>query len=721
MGEKGKTVRHKMQKLYQYLDGLKILRCIRGSLVLMIPVLLIGSLALVFCSLPIAGYQTIIHEFLSGALYTFFHGIYQATFGLLAVYMTMSVAVCYTQQNMSVRSHNYGTLFTSLICFFIFSGVFAEGEFQVAAFGAQGMFTAIVCALSASFLYDIISRKISMAVRLYAEGTDDTFHDMIFTIIPLGIVSGIFAVLNMLLAYVFHVSSFQMLLTNLINHIFENMGRSLGTAVLFEALLNLLWFFGIHGNDVLESACQNIFVPAIDVNNELIRQGLPATEIYSKTFFDVFVIMGGCGGVLCLLLVILFFGKRRSNRNLARFAALPMLFNISEMMVFGLPIVFNPVFLIPFLCVPVVLTLVSSFAIQMGFVPVPIHTVEWTTPILLGGYLATDSIAGSILQLINVGIGMLIYYPFVRLFEEESLRNAELRMERLVRILQESEETRNPVSLLTLRNDMGAVARGLADDLVFQMRTGLPVMYYQPQFDADGECIGAEALLRWKHSLYGMVYPPLIVKLAEESDKLLALEKSIFQAVFHDMERLCSVFGENAKISVNATGGTIQSDDFEQFLQQLKEEYPAYCRNVVIEITEQAALQINEKLIERLTRIQNLGFGLAIDDFSMGNTSIKYLQTNLFSLIKLDGALSKGVMNNSRSRDIIASIAKLSSDFGIRVLAEYVETKEQQKILADAGCCWYQGYLYSPAVPLEELEKRFSKEKKSTEKNEQTE
>lgn len=711
MGEKRKTVRHKMQKLYQYLDDLKILRCIRGSLVLMIPVLLIGSLALVFCSLPIEGYQTFIHEFLSGAIHTFFYGIYQATFGLLAIYMTMSVAVCYTQQNMSVRSHNYGTLFTSLICFFIFSGVFAEGEFQVAAFGAQGMFTAIVCALSASFLYDFISRKISMAVRLYAEGTDDTFHDMIFTIIPLGIVSGIFAVLNMLLSYVFHVSSFQMLFTSLINHIFENMGRSLWTAVLFEALLNLLWFFGIHGNDVLESACQNIFVPAIDVNSELISQGLPATEIYSKTFFDVFVIMGGCGGVLCLLLVILFFGKRRSNRNLARFAAFPMLFNISEMMVFGLPIVFNPVFLIPFLCVPVVLTLVSSFAIQMGFVPVPIHTVEWTTPILLGGYLATDSIAGSILQLINVGIGMLIYYPFVRLFEEESLRNAEFRMERLVRILQESEETRNPVSLLTLRNDMGAVARGLADDLIFQMRTGLPVMYYQSQFDVDGECIGAEALLRWKHSLYGMVYPPLIVKLAEESDKLLSLEKSVFQAVFHDMDRLYRVFGENMKISVNVTGGTIQSDDFEQFLQQLKEEYPAYCKNVVIEITEQAALQINEKLIERLTRIQNMGFGLAIDDFSMGNTSIKYLQTNLFSLIKLDGALSKGVMNNSRSRNIIASIARLSDDFGIRVLAEYVETKEQQKILEEAGCCWFQGYLYSPAVPLEELEKGLYKEK----------
>lgn len=709
MGEKSKESPHKIQMLYQYLDNSRLLRCIRGSLVLMIPVLLIGSFALVFCSLPISGYQNFIHEFLSGAINTFFQGIYQATFGLLAIYMTVSVAVCYTQQNMSIRNYNYGALFTSLICFFIFSGVFAESEFQIEALGAQGMFTAIVCALGASGLYDFVSRKISVAVRFYAEGTDDTFHSMLFTILPMGIVSGVFAVLNMILAHVFQVSGFQMLFTNLLNHIFENMGRSLGTAVLFETLLNLLWFFGIHGNDVLESVCQNIFVPAIDVNGELISQGLPATEIYSKTFFDVFVIMGGCGGVLCLLLVILFFGKRRSNRNLARFAAVPILFNISEMMVFGLPLVFNPVFLIPFLTVPVVLTLVSSLAIQLGFVPVPIHTVEWTTPVLLGGYLATDSIAGSVLQLVNIGIGMLIYYPFVKLFEEESLRNAEYRMDRLVQVLQVSEETRNPVTLLALRDDTGALARGLADDLIFTLRTGLPSMYYQPQFDEKGKCIGAEALLRWKHSLYGMIYPPLIVKLAEESDKLMWLEESVFQAVFNDMERLCETLGEDAKISINVTGGTIQSDDFEQFLKEMRERYPQYSTHVVIEITEQAALQINEKLIERLNRIRDLGFRLAIDDFSMGSTSIKYLQTNLFSLIKLDGSLSRDVMNNSRSRSIISSITKLSRDFEIRVLAEYVETEEQRKILEDAGCCWYQGYLYSPALPLEELEQKIQK------------
>lgn len=175
------------------------------------------------------------------------------------------------------------------------------------------------------------------------------------------------------------------------------------------------------------------------------------------------------------------------------------------------------------------------------------------------------------------------------------------------------------------------------------------------------------------------------------------------------MEQLCKILGEDAKISINVTGGTIQSDDFEQFLKRMRERYPQHCAHICIEITEQAALQINEKLIERLTRIRELGFGLAIDDFSMGSTSIKYLQTNLFQLIKLDGSLSRDVMNNTRSRSIISSITKLSRDFEIRVLAEYVETEEQRKILEDAGCCWYQGYLYSPAVPLGELEQKVQK------------
>lgn len=236
-------------------------------------------------------------------------------------------------------------------------------------------------------------------------------------------------------------------------------------------------------------------------------------------------------------------------------------------------------------------------------------------------------------------------------------------------------------------------------------------LFYQPQHNANHRCIGAEALLRWRHDVYGMIYPPLVIKLAEEIGKLTELEESVFRAVIEDMDRLCAALGKDARISVNVTGETIQGEEFERFLTELHSEYPEQCSHLAVEITEQAALPIDDALIDRLSRIKDMGFELEIDDFSMGSTSIKYLQTNIFSTLKLDGGLSRGVLSNPRSRDIVASIIKLSHEFGISVLAEYVENEEQRKALEDVDCTMYQGYLYSPAIPLEELEERYKKER----------
>ena len=129
----------------------------------------------------------------------------------------------------------------------------------------------------------------------------------------------------------------------------------------------------------------------------------------------------------------------------------------------------------------------------------------------------------------------------------------------------------------------------------------------------------------------------------------------------------------------------------------------------MVEITEQATLLFNEELVERLSRIKEMGYRLAIDDFSMGNTSIKYLQTNVFDIVKLDGSLTKDILYNDRTKDIIASITKLSHNFNIQVIAEFVETKEQRNALEKVECYLYQGYLYSPAVSLDKLAAAISK------------
>ena len=243
-------------------------------------------------------------------------------------------------------------------------------------------------------------------------------------------------------------------------------------------------------------------------------------------------------------------------------------------------------------------------------------------------------------------------------------------------------------------------------ELVKENGSKLPTVHYQPQYNKYNICIGAESLVYWNHSVYGNVYPPLIFKLAEETDMLIKYEKDVFRAVVRDMDKLSEILGSNAKISINVTGKTIQTDEYEEFLLRQSKKYPSKIGNIMIEVTEQAALEIDDKLIERLTRIKNMGYRLAIDDFTMGSTSVKYLQTNIFSLLKLDGQISKGVMDNDRNIEIIASITKLAHDFGIDVLAEYVESEEQKKILEVVGCNLYQGYLYGTAVPIDELAKQ---------------
>ena len=99
---------------------------------------------------------------------------------------------------------------------------------------------------------------------------------------------------------------------------------------------------------------------------------------------------------------------------------------------------------------------------------------------------------------------------------------------------------------------------------------------------------------------------------------------------------------------------------------------------------------------------------LAIDDFSMRQTSLNYLKENTFDIIKLDGSLVRGLFTQQNNREIISSLTRLAASLNLMVLAEFVETKEQREVLHEIGCDCYQGYLYSPAVFLEEDRSRDS-------------
>lgn len=694
-----------LNRAFIRMNDIRVFRCIKESLIMIVPVIMIGAFALLFKSFPFTGYQEFIKSFAGGILYTIFSYMYQATYGMMSVYMVASVAMCYASSEKNSGGYFFGPVTVSLCAFWILSGVCIDGKADFDVLGVNGIFTAMVSSVSASMLFCYIQRKFQIGNKLYARGADDIFNNMMKYLVPIIIVVLIFCILDVIICELFGISSFQEMYVLLIQKLFADMGCNLWSALFYILIEHILWFFGIHGANVLNVVDDMMFEAAALKNQELIAMGQMPSEIYTKTFFNTFVLMGGCGTTICLLLAILFLGwKRKKNRTLTKLALVPTLFNINEIVVFGLPIVFNPVLLIPFFLAPMVSLIISAAATKYGFVPIVINDIEWTTPILISGYKATGSLNGVWLQLVNLAVGTLIYCPFVRMMDQENEIVGRKNLNELEKALQLSEETRKPITVLNAKDGTGVVARLLADELEDQIGNQLPTIFYQPQYNEHGECIGAEALLRWQHPVYGLIYPPLIMKIAEELGMLVELEKDIFRAVVCDMDRLKCILGNDIKISVNVTGGTIQQDEYERFLGSMAEQYPQYHDNILIELTEQESLKIDDEFIARLTRIKNLGYKLGIDDFSMGNTSIKYLQTNVFSLIKLDGALSLDVLENARSQGIVAMIAKLSKEFDIQVLAEYVETEEQRKILEEIGCCMYQGHLYSPAINIDELQ-----------------
>lgn len=687
----------KRSDLLSKVEQLIVVRTIRSGLINLIPVLIIGAFALILKTFPVPAYQRLINEIAGGFFLELLDLVYSATFGVLSVYMTISVSRSYMRLKADQDVPEAGAVSAALLSFFILAGAYLP-DFGTDCIGPKSMFLAILTGLGASSLYRAMHRFLRRRhMRIYSSGADREFNLMLSTIAPIAISALVFGLFNSLVIYVFHVDSFRALLVAAFDRLFSIGERSFVKGFFFVLLSSLLWFFGIHGSDMLESVMQTFFTPGLAVNQAQVAAGQAPTTILTKEFFDCFVLMGGCGALICLLIAILLFSRDRARRGLAFTAAFPMIFNINELMVFGLPIIFNPVMLIPFIVVPLVCYTVAYLALSAGLVPLITGEVAWTTPILLGGFRATGSLAGSVLQLVNVTLGVLIYLPFVRILDRQSAEKRHREYDGFMDYFRANEQELAGKRLIDMNDVRGEFAKALCAELRDGMQRGVRLAY-QPQHHYDGRCVGVEALLRWKHPAYGMLYPPLVVKLAEEGGFLPDLEEVVLTQALADRPAVLRRFGEGIKISVNVTGTTVVTPRYLQFVRQLNAKDAFAGKNFCLEVTEQAALAFNQDTVQTLRAFREMGLMLAIDDFSMGQTSLHYLKNSVFDIIKLDGSLVRELPANQNCREIIASITQLAGSLNLMVLAEFVETTEQRETLHQIGCDCYQGYLYSPAV-----------------------
>ncbi|MCR5295052.1 MAG: EAL domain-containing protein [Lachnospiraceae bacterium] len=688
------------QQFIRRIEQLAVVRSVRNALVNMVPVLMIGAFALIFQTLPLPFYQKLLETPAGGLFLQILQLIYSGTFGVLSVYMTVLISEAYMKLKADEDGNTAGAVLSSLICFFVLAGAYLP-DFSTDCLGPKSMFLAILTGLGASSLFRWLYRHLKREKRrIFSVGADREFTKMLSTLLPVVLTALFFTLLNTAITRIARVDSFRIGLNALFNGLFSFGEVGFFKGFCFVLLSSLLWFFGIHGSDTLEGVMQTYFTPGLELNQAAAAAGRAPEVILTKGFFDCFVLMGGCGATICLLISILLFSRNRSMRNLGFGAAFPMIFNINEMMVFGLPVIFNPLMFIPFILVPLVCYSAAYFALSSGLVPMITSEEAWTTPVLLGGYYATGSLAGSALQLFNIALGVVIYLPFVRMLDRQS----EIRFKREYGTFLDYYKAREQMTETARMTDQTNVFGEFARELCAELRDGLAdrvVLGYQPQYDYEGNCFGAEALLRWKHPILGILYPPLVVRLAEEGGFLLELEEAVLERVLKEREEVLERFGPDIKISFNITGTTVVNPRFLQYCVQMDGEYGFRGKNLCLEVTEQAALSFDDGTVMALRQLHDMGLMLAVDDFSMGQTSIHYLKDNLFDVIKLDGSLVRGLFSHQNNKEIIASIVGLANTLGLSILAEFVENEEQRDTLHELGCDRYQGYLYSPAVFLE--------------------
>lgn len=681
-----KTIKKQIVKCFYKIESSHLLCIIRRGLTMLVPVLVIGAIAYAILYFPNTDFRNWITEEVP-MISWFLETVYQGTFGIFSMGLVIALSISYAME----ENENVDTMIfyiTTAVASFGTQLYVADEETKLEILGNTGCFLAFLVGLISCFMFSWLRKNEWISLRKYTVGMEMIPANAVQSIFPAAITIGCFALLQYVLTAVTGQASLYDLLSGCLYQAFEDTGSGFLSAFLYTIFVHLLWLLGFHGSHMMETV-------ALD-NFSVIGENV----VFSKSFFDTFVVMGGCGTTVCVLIGLLFFARKKRMRSIGKMALPTVIFNSNEILNFGIPIILNPVLGIPFVLVPIMALMVAYGATALGIVPCVTQKITWTMPIMFSGYMATGTIAGSILQLVIIVLGVAIYVPFLRMYEEVYELRMEEKIGNLIKELQECEKKgENPHFLLRI-DDMGMVARRLLEDLKADVRARKLFLVYQPQVNREGKYIGGEALIRWEHREYGFIYPPLIIYLATEGGILPELERGLVDMATEAIHKISEKYQEKFKISINITAHSLNWE-IEEYIKERLEKYQEGAEKLWLEITEQDMLTNSEMVIKKLGQLKAAGHKLLIDDFGMGHTSLIYLQSDYFGVVKLDGSLVRNIVEKETNQKIVASIVELSRKLGVDVIAEYVETEQQHQKLEELGCYYYQGYLYGKPMPLD--------------------
>ena len=406
----------------------KYVNGIRRAFIMMMPLLMIGSLFLMITAFPLPAYQRGMASLLGENWKDIFDIPVSATFNLIALFVSFLVAQQLAKQ-FELDSIAVGLL--SLASFLILTPLGNTSEFgQVITFtwlGSKGMFVAMVIGVVTVKIFHFFVKR-DILVKM-PDGVPPEVIKSFEALIPGTVILATALLLRVGMEHTsygtIHDFVYKMLALPL---------RALGTSYIGSILtvfaISILWSVGINSGSMVNGFVRPFWLENQAENIAALQAGQPLPHVITEQFFDM-IFMGGAGATLSLLLAIVIFAKSKHIKSVGAIGIVPGIFNINEPVLFGLPIILNPIMLIPFNIVPIVMVTTQYIAMNIGLVSKPLGVAfPWPTPAVISGFITVGDLSGALIQIVNLIIGAMIYLPFLRIIDKAS-KKEEDEMERL--------------------------------------------------------------------------------------------------------------------------------------------------------------------------------------------------------------------------------------------------------------------------------------------------
>lgn len=401
------------------LNSNRYLAAIRDGFFGATAILIVGSVFLLFANLPLDPYKNMMASLLGKNWTDWFNIPYNLSMGIMTVYVMLGIAKSLSEY---YKIDSLAAQIMSFVALFILTPVTTTKDglmfLPMDNLSASGLFLGMFVTIgTVEIMRWVLSRgwKIRMPDSV-PENVSRSFEALIpgiFVFVIFDVIRFIFTVTPFDSAQAFIFEFLQTPLTAL--------GASYPATLIIEVFATILFSFGLHGPNIIGGVMNPIWLSLTAQNAAAYAAGKALPNIVNSQFDANYVKLGGCGCTIGLAIIAAFLAKSDQYKTLGRLGIVPGLFNINEPLIFGIPIVLNPIMMIPFILSPVIFVSLAYFVMKIGLVPIANGVnIPWTTPPIIAGFLISGW-KGALFQLVEIIVSMAWWYPFFKIVDKQAL------------------------------------------------------------------------------------------------------------------------------------------------------------------------------------------------------------------------------------------------------------------------------------------------------------